>query len=473
MAPAPSPVPDPASDPAPSDRRAERPPSVDAWRDLVRAIVAPALAARTPERRVPGDAVGQVLAADVLSPRDLPAHPVSAMDGFALRRADLRALAEGAAPPRLPVADDLPAAPGEAAPLPPGSAARIMTGAPLPPGADTVIEVERTDAAEHGPAPRTVAITDLAGVDLGPGAGGSADPSGRPRLGRNVRAAGEEVARGDVLARAGDPVGAGLVGLATTLGIPELEVIPPVRVGVLVTGDELVDAADAPAAARTGAVRESNGAMLRAALAGIGVPGDRVSVRRTGDDPAAFLAQLDALAAEHDLLITSGGVGHGAYDVVKAALGEQGRGTSRFAHVALRPGGPQGVGRVAARRSEDPGTPVVHLPGTPVGALVGFHLFLRALLQTGAAGHPVLAELRDPRPAPPAHADGGRGSGRAGHRRPGIHVLPGLRGRTPEGRLAVDLLAGSRLSPYGRADALVLVEGGAPEPGAMVPILPI
>ena len=358
---------------------------------------------------------GRLLAKPLRGPEDVPSGPVSAMDGFAVRR---RELAAGASTV-LPVSADLPARPGEVPPLAPGTAARIMTGAPVPGGADLVVPVEETDAAPEGPAPALVRIRAEVSREAG----------------RHIRGRGEEIARGAVLAESGDRVGPGMIGLARTLGIQQLTVLARPRVAVVVTGDELTG--DAVPAVE-GAVRESNGTMLAAALA---AEGSEAQVLCSGDDPSA-LGKVLAEAAEYaDLVVTTGGIGHGAYDVVKELLGPRGTGTSRFTHLALRPGGPQGAGHLAG------GTPVVHLPGTPVGALVGYHLFVRQLLPGGAA-MPRAVPLEDPA-ALVARS----------RRREGLVVLAGRFATTTRGAESVQLLPGRRLAPYGRADALVL--GGA------------
>lgn len=358
------------------------------------------------------EAVGAVLGADLRSPEDLPAVPLAAMDGFAVRREDL---ASGAT--TLPVSTQIPARPGAIGALAPGTAARIMTGAPVPSGADAVIEVEATDDDPFGPAPGAVTV-DLDEV---------------PTPGRHVRAVGEEVARDAVLARAGDRVGGGLIGLVRALGRETLPILRSPRVAVVVTGDELAGDAAAP-----GTVRESNGTMLGAALT---TDGAEARALHSGDDHAELRHTLETAAEGSDLVLTTGGVGHGAFDVVKTLLGERGSGTSRFEHLALRPGGPQGVGRLPD------GTPVIHLPGTPVGALVGYQLFVRPLLPGGAAA---------PRRVRLGETDRATGPGHRG----GLHAMPGLLRRDADGYETVDLLPGRRLAPYGRADAIVLRERG-------------
>ncbi|MDO5663241.1 MAG: molybdopterin molybdotransferase MoeA [Brachybacterium sp.] len=420
---------------------------MDAWQRTLREIAQP-----TPRNgTLPlADAIGTHLATDVLAPSDLPDLPVSAMDGYAVRHADLGSVigAPGRVQRRLPVVLDLPAAadPHRAGRvLPPGSAARIMTGAPLPPGADTVIEVEATDAPRAGSTPSHVHLDVLA--DTPPG--------------RHVRAVGEEVPRGARLACAGDAIGPGLIALAASLGLRELPVRLPWRIGLVVTGDEVITGG---AELGPGAVRDSNADMLAAALGALPGVAESVEVTRSSDDVSELLAVLDDLAPRCDLVVTTGGIGHGAYDVVKAALGEEGRGTSRFAHLALRPGGPQGCGRLTG------GTPVVHLPGTPVGALVGFHLFVRPLLAPlGATPAPArVGEV----PATPRRAS------RRGH--DALTATPGRLARDPatgsaqrdaDGREIIDVVPGRRLLPYGRADRLLLVPGGDPVTGDIVPAL--
>lgn len=368
-----------------------------------------------------------LLADSVHSPEDVPAQPVAAMDGFAVHRADLD---EGTTV--LPVAADLPARPGAVAALPPGTAARIMTGAPMPHGADVVVEVESTDVDPFGEAPAEVTL-HLPHL---------------PAAGRHVRAAGEEVARGALLAEAGERVGAGLIGLAAALGLRTLPVHQAPQVSVVVTGDELEgEAAEeerSGAGPSAGAVRESNGTMLAAALR---ADGAQARVLRSGDDPSELRAVLEDASAGADLVITTGGIGHGAYDVVKLLLGERGTGTSEFVHLALRPGGPQGAGALAG------GTPVIHLPGTPAGALVGYHLFVRPLIPGAGEG---IRRVLWREPTEVAGSRHGRSAA------PGtVHALAARIRLAPDGREFAEPVPGRRLAPYGRADAIALLGVGS------------
>ncbi len=287
---------------------------------------------------------GLVLGADLLAPLDLPPFANSAMDGYAVRAADV-----ATTPVTLPVTQDIPAGRTDVAPLEPGTAARIMTGAPLPPGADVIVQVERTDGGV-----RQVRIDSA------------------PAAGIHVRTVGEDVRRGDVVLPAGTVIGAPQIGVAAALGYAELPVRRPLRALVLSTGTELV----APGTAlQPGQIYESNAPMLAAALAAVGA---RATVEHfVADDVDALRAGLDRAADGMDLIITSGGVSAGAYEVVKDALDGQG---IEFAKVAMQPGMPQGAGRYR-------GVPMVTLPGNPVSSYVSFEVFLRPAIRA-AMGHP-------------------------------------------------------------------------------------
>jgi len=291
------------------------------------------------------EAQGLVLAEDVVAQLALPVFDNSAMDGYAVRAEDT----SGATPEHpvvLPVAEDIPAGRTDQLTLQPGTAHRIMTGAPLPAGATAIVPVEDTDGGVD-----TVAIL-------------------LPREpGRHIRRAGEDVAPGTTVLRKGQVVTPAVLGLAAALGMAGLRVIPRQRVLVISTGSELVTPGTA---LQPGQIYESNSIMLAGALREAGA--DVIAVATAEDDVAQFSSILDRYAADSDLIITSGGVSAGAYEVVKDAFGRDGDQGVEFVKVAMQPGMPQGIGRVA-------GTTIVTLPGNPVSALVSFEVFIRPALR--------------------------------------------------------------------------------------------
>ena len=294
------------------------------------------------------DSLGLVLADDVIAPLSLPVFDNSAMDGYAVRVEDVIG-ADPVNPVKLPVAEDIPAGRTDLLTLAPGTAHRIMTGAPMPSGATAVIAVESTDAGID-----TVTIS------------ASAKP------GQHIRGAGGDVTIGSTVLRAGDTVTPAALGLVAALGLGELAVIPRQRVLVISTGSELVAAGTA---LQPGQIYESNAVMLAAAVSDAGA--EVVGVVTCDDDVARFTALLDSHAGQTDLIITSGGVSAGAYEVVKDALGG-GSGPDRgveFVKVAMQPGMPQGAGRTPG------GSAIVTLPGNPVSALVSFEVFIRPALR--------------------------------------------------------------------------------------------
>jgi molybdopterin molybdotransferase len=310
--------------------------------DEHRRVVAARITAR-PAVTVPTtDALGLVLAADVEAPLSLPGFDNSAMDGYAVHVADIAA-ASDANPVRLPVAEDIPAGRTDIPTLAPGSAHRIMTGAPLPLGATTVVPVEATDGAVD-----TVTIRAAT------------------RAGQHIRRAGEDVTAGTTVLRAGQLLTPAALGLAAALGLGELSVIPRQRVLVLSTGTELV-APGTPL--QPGQIYESNAVMLAAAVRDAGA--EATVAPMTSDDVEVFRETLRSRTAHTDVVITTGGVSAGAYEVVKDALS----GSVDFVKVAMQPGMPQGAGAL------DDGTPIVTLPGNPVSALVSFEVFVRPALR--------------------------------------------------------------------------------------------
>lgn len=313
--------------------------SVDEHRAAVAAVVP---AARTVETPV-AQARGLVLARDVAAPISLPPFTNSAMDGYAVRAAEATA---GAV---LPVTFDVPAGRTDVPALPPGAACRIMTGAPLPDGADAIVPVETTDGGVE-----TVRI-DVA-----------------PEPGRFFRAAGSDIAAGETALHAGERMGPATVGLAAALGLTTVPVLAPLHVAVLSTGSELVEPGKA---LRPGQIYESNAPMLASALVEAGASAE--VLRFVADHPDDLLGRLaDRLATgDVDLVVTSGGVSAGAYEVVKDALAARG---VDFVKVAMQPGMPQGCGTVDLDGAR---APFVTFPGNPVSALVSFEVFLRPPLR--------------------------------------------------------------------------------------------
>lgn len=309
-------------------------------------------------------AAGRILAADVLAPGSLPAFDNSQMDGYAVRAADL-ASAPGAV--ELRVSEPIPA--GIAAPaLAPGHAAPIMTGAMVPAGADAVVPIER-------------AVPDVFFEDRDRQGATVRFPSGA-LPGDYIRSAGSDIRAGAVALPAGTRLGALQLGLLAALGIPAVQVRARFRVLLLSTGDEVVEPGRPLA---PGQIHDANSTLLAVGLQDAGA--EVVRTRSLADSPELFLAQLREDLARHpaDLVLTSGGISMGAYEVVRLALAAEG---VQFLPVAMQPGGPQGIGSVD-------GVPFLGFPGNPVSSVVSFEVFLRPAL--GA-----LTGLPAPRPELPA-----------------------------------------------------------------------
>lgn len=303
-----------------------------------------ALAAPLEPVQVPiGAAAGHVLARDVRTDAPLPPWDNSAMDGYAVRAADV-AGAGPAGPVVLRVVADLPAGSADAPVVGPGEAARIMTGAPVPPGADAVVPVEDTD-----------------------GGTGVVEVRSPARPGAHVRRAGEDARAGDVVLAAGALLAERRVGAVAAAGAGAVTVHRRPRVLVLATGSELV----APGEPRArGQIPDSNSFLLATAVADAGC--EVLRLRPVPDDAALLRGVLAEHEAGVDAVITAGGVSVGAYDVVKEAL--TGWGEVEFVAVAMQPGKPQGLGRLPG------GTPVYCLPGNPVSVFVSFEVLVRPAL---------------------------------------------------------------------------------------------
>ncbi|WP_344979163.1 molybdotransferase-like divisome protein Glp [Streptosporangium fragile] len=368
-------------------------------------------------------ALGTTLAEEVTSPVALPPFDNSAMDGYAVRAEDVATV-----PVTLPVIDDVPAGDVRVQAIGPGMVMRIMTGAPLPAGADAVIPVEWTDGG-------------TAQVTIG-------RPAGQ---GHAIRRAGEDVRAGDVVLPAGTPIGPAQLGVLAGVGRRRVLVRPRPRVVVISTGAELVEPGSPLG---PGQIWESNSYALVAAVREAGGEGYRAGI--VADDAKTFLDQLDAQLVRADLVITSGGVSMGAYEPVKEALGPLG--TVRFDRVAMQPGMPQGFGVVG----EDH-VPIFTLPGNPVSSFVSFMLFVRPALRKmrglPAGPTPTVRAVT----TAPLRSPGGKRSFLRGVLAPGGTVDP-VRGQ-----------GSHQLAALASANALIVVPEDVTElpEGASVEVIPL
>ena len=289
------------------------------------------------------DSLGLVLAADVVSETTLPSFANAAMDGYAVVAADL----EGAtvdAPARLPVGGEVVAGATETPEVRPGRAVRIMTGAPLPPGADAVVPVETTSDA-----------------------GGEVAFHKAVAAGDHVRRPGEDLESGQVLLTAGRRVQPADIGLLSAAGIPRVLCVPPPRVVILSSGDELVQAAREPG---PGKIRDSNGPMLSAMVRAAGAIPFTTGI--VPDDRKALMYAFDTNLGHADLFVCTGGASAGTRDLLPDVIGAMGE--AHTAKVAMRPGMPQIRGKIGQ-------TPVIGLPGNPVSAFVSFEVFVRPAIR--------------------------------------------------------------------------------------------
>lgn len=373
----------------------------------VDAHLAEVLAGITPLTPTPHpllEAIGLPVTTDVVAPHALPAFDNSAMDGYAVRFADV-ATADST-PVVLRVLGDVHAGDAPTDTVVEGTTLRIMTGAPIPPGADAVVPVEWTDGGAQ-----TVEIRRA------------------PTPGQHLRHVGEDVRPGDVIVRAGQVLGPRQLGALAGVGIGEVLVAPRPRVVVMPTGAELLEPGTDLV---PGAIHDANSFLLTAAVRAAGAVGYRV--RAVADDVDAFREALDDQLVRADVVVTSGGVSKGTRDVVKAALRDEPGMT--FREVAMQPGKPQGFGHVGPER-----TPLFALPGNPVSSYVSFEMFVAPALRRMAGREPVsrplfAATLTEPVTAPPGRrtflrgyavtdADGTRVTPVGGS---GSHLLGGLAG---------------------------------------------
>ena len=300
-----------------------------------------------PLRAVPQpllDALDLAAAEDVQAPISLPSFDNSAMDGYAVREEDVRG-ASPESPVTLPVVGEIGAGQARLRALGPGAAAKIMTGAPVPSGADAVVPYEWTDRGAD-----SVRIEQA------------------PDLHQHIRPAGDDVTEGDLLVQRGDILGPRRLGLLASVGRATVLAAPRPRVVILSTGSELRDPGT-----QLGhdSIYDGNSFLLAAAARRAGAIPYRVGI--VPDEPAAFLEELDDQLVRADVVVTSGGVSQGDFDVVKAALAPRG---VWFGPVAMQPGKPQGYGRVGEDR-----VPIFTLPGNPVSAYISFQVFVLPALR--------------------------------------------------------------------------------------------
>ncbi len=290
------------------------------------------------------DALGLVLADRLVSPETVPPFTNSAMDGYAVRAEDVASVA-AAAPALLEVLADLPAGSVATHEVTAGTAIRIMTGAPLPAGADSVVPVEATTS--EGRRVRIAAPV---------------------KAGANVRLAGEDLREGEVLLPAGFALTPAALGVLASVGLAEVSVRPRIRVAILTTGDELVDASAKPG---PGQIRDSNVQTMCGQVATFGAVA--VPIPRVPDTREAVTAALTRARAEADVVVTNGGISVGDYDFIKEVLGGFGA-REVFWKVKQKPGGPLGFWLWE-------GTPVFGIPGNTVAAMVCMEEYVRPALR--------------------------------------------------------------------------------------------
>ncbi|MFF0203619.1 gephyrin-like molybdotransferase Glp [Streptomyces sp. NPDC005017] len=398
------------------------------------------------------DAQGCVLVDEVTVPLSLPPFDNSSMDGYAVRVADVAGASEEF-PAVLEVVGDVAAGQAGLLHVGPGQAARIMTGAPLPPGAEAVVPVEWTDGGlGEGPA------TGMRASSLAPGGAAGQVQVFRPAEARaHVRARGSDVKSGDRALAAGTVLGPPQIALLAAIGRGTVRVRPRPRVVVLSTGSELVQPDESLG---SGQIYDSNSFALTAAARDAGAIAYRVGA--VADDAETLRTTVEDQLVRADLMVTTGGVSVGAYDVVKEALShvgdedEAGSGID-FRKLAMQPGKPQGFGSIGPDH-----TPLLALPGNPVSSYVSFELFVRPAIRT-------LMGLEDVhRPRTRATLSGDRTLTSPKGRRQFLRGSYGDGAVTPVGGAGSHLVAALAL-----ADALIVVpeDVESVEPGSEVEVV--
>jgi molybdopterin molybdotransferase len=326
--------------------------------ERILAAIAPLPAVAVPLR----DALGLALAEDVVSPIEHPPWDNSSMDGYAVRAADV-AGASANAPVVLPVLETVRAGQRPTLRVEAGTAIRVMTGAPVPDGADSVIRVEDTDGGEQ-----RVTIRDIRDS------------------GRNVRPRGEDLRIGDVAVAAGMMIGPAQLGVLASVGAASVRAHRRPRVAILASGDELVDLDRFDDVRRGDRIVTSNSYTIGANVLAAG--GEAIDLGIVRDDPSSYAERM-ANAHGCDLLITSGGVSVGAFDFTKDVLRSLGAELHLW-RVLMRPGAPLGFGTLH-------GMPWLGLPGNPVSAMVTIELFARPVIRRLRGEHTVFRKLLDVR----------------------------------------------------------------------------
>jgi len=389
-----------------------------------------------PETRSLHDALGYVLSEEIVSPLDLPPWDNSAMDGFAVRGADVRG-ASDERPVVLWVVEDIPAGRQPSRPIGEGGATRIMTGAPVPEGADSVIRVEHTDS----------------GVGIG-GPEARVTVRSHGDAGRNIRRRGEDVRTGDEVLRRGTLLAPAHLGVAAGMGRSQLSVVRRPSVAVLASGDELVEVDGFSQVLAGRRIVSTNSYTMHAQLAG--VAGEVRMLGIAADRPDDIRERIEG-ARGVDALVTSAGVSVGEHDHLRSVLADLGLEDS-FWRIGMRPGSPFAFGRVRALG----GIPWFGLPGNPVSSMVGCEVFVKPALRAMAGRSRLHGPVVPARPREPISLSPGL-----------VHFLR-VRLREENGKMHATPTGpqGSGiLTSMAAADGLLVAEGDSLDPERDYPVM--